>query len=101
MPYLKKDSPKEVVDAIQRVEDRADECFRTLGLLTYPADLSDLLISRNLRCPQLVDQLEFRIGEDRGGGVELIAQIADRFIVGGVREMMQSHGQGFVLKIWN
>src|SRR5436309_7696353 len=62
---------------------------------------SDLLISRNLRCPQLVDQLEFRIGEDRGGGVELIAQIADHFIVGGVREMMQSHGQGFVLKIWN
>src|ERR1035437_956676 len=62
---------------------------------------SELLISRNLRCPHLVDQPEFRIREDGGGGVELIAQIADRFIVGGLSEMMQSHGQGFVLEIWN
>ena len=38
MPYLKKDAPKEVVEAIQRIEDRADECFRPLGLLAYPAD---------------------------------------------------------------
>jgi len=39
MGYLKKDAPKEVVEAIQRIEDRADECFRPLGLFTYPADL--------------------------------------------------------------
>ena len=37
MRYLKKDAPKEVVEAIQRIEDRADECFRPLELLTYPA----------------------------------------------------------------
>jgi hypothetical protein len=39
MGYLKKDAPKEVVEAIQRIEDRADECYRSLGLLAYPADL--------------------------------------------------------------
>src|SRR5438128_80383 len=39
MHYLKKDAPKEVVEAIQRIEDRADECFRPLGLLAYPTDL--------------------------------------------------------------
>src|SRR5437870_5223916 len=62
---------------------------------------AELLISMNLRCPQLVDQFEFCIREEGVGGVELIAQIADRFIVGGLSEMMQSHRQGFLLEIWN
>jgi hypothetical protein len=39
MRYLKEDAPTEVIEAIQQVEDRADECFRPLGLLAYPADL--------------------------------------------------------------
>lgn len=46
------------------------------GLLEIARSLgarSELLISRNLRCPQLIDQPEIRIGEDGGGGVELIA----------------------------
>lgn len=63
--------------------------------------ISELLISRNLRCPQLVDQLEFRIGKNGGGGVELLAQVTDRFIVGSLSEMMQSHGQDFVFEVWN
>jgi hypothetical protein len=31
----------------------------------------------------------------------LLAQITDRFIVGSLSEMMQTHGQGFVVEIWN
>ena len=40
MGSIKTDLPKDVVDAIQQMEDRADECFRTLGLLAYPVDLA-------------------------------------------------------------
>ena len=47
MDSLKTDAPKAVVEAIQRIEDRADECFRNLGLLEYSANLAiwGLLVS--------------------------------------------------------
>ena len=42
---------------------------------------SELLISRNLRWPQLVDKVEFGIGEDGfGGGIKLFTQMGNGVI---------------------
>ena len=38
--YLKKDAPDEIVEALGRIEARADECWRQLHILEAPANLS-------------------------------------------------------------
>jgi hypothetical protein len=40
MRYLKSEAPFEIVDAVQQIEDRADACFRTLGLLAYQTEMA-------------------------------------------------------------
>src|SRR6266567_5042413 len=40
MALLKKDSPPEVISAVQSIENRADNCFTRLPLLKYPSNLA-------------------------------------------------------------
>src|SRR5881398_135707 len=40
MPTLKKDAPQELIDTLDVLETRADECWRPLRLLNYPSDLA-------------------------------------------------------------
>src|SRR5229473_6105472 len=38
MSSLKKDASPEMVEAVQTIEDRADECYRRLSILQLPAN---------------------------------------------------------------
>ena len=40
MAYLKKDAPDKVVETLDRIEGRADECWRPLRILRVPANLA-------------------------------------------------------------
>lgn len=40
MPTLKKDLPREHLDAVQALEARADECWRALDLLRHPSNVA-------------------------------------------------------------
>jgi len=40
MGWIKKDAPPEVVEAIRRIEERADECFGSLGLLKLHSNVA-------------------------------------------------------------
>lgn len=40
MPHLKKDAPADVVEALRHIEAQADECWRTLALISYPANIA-------------------------------------------------------------
>jgi hypothetical protein len=37
---LKKDLPRDVLDVVQAVEDRADECWRDLWILPNPSEVA-------------------------------------------------------------
>jgi len=63
--------------------------------------MPELLTSWNLRCPQLIDELQVGVRKDGLGGIELVAEVADCFIVCGLGEMMQAHRQSSVLEVWN
>jgi hypothetical protein len=39
MPCIKKDAPPELVEAIRQIEERADECFRSLKLLSLQSNV--------------------------------------------------------------
>ena len=39
MPYLKKDAPPGLVESLQRVEARADECWRLLRIIERPSNV--------------------------------------------------------------
>jgi len=40
MAYLKKGAPPDVIEALQRVEAQADECWRTLQLLQQSSNVA-------------------------------------------------------------
>lgn len=39
-PYLKKNAPRDVIESIQQIEDRADLCFHSLTILTLPSNVA-------------------------------------------------------------
>jgi hypothetical protein len=40
MPFLKNDASPELIEAVRQIEERADECFKTLPLLNYPSNIA-------------------------------------------------------------
>jgi hypothetical protein len=58
MPFFKNNASSELVEAVRQIEERADECFKTLALLRYSSNIAiwSLLVGGVRRVEQQIKQ---------------------------------------------